>query len=134
MSAYLTAAKKAEIAKQIRVPHKKGIILLLTEVTNAVAHDVADGIDVDFDAEVAQAITAADIPGKATTAVGLAVTAADIPGAVDTYLATKVSANVAELNQDTSAAYVEAEVQAIADKVDALIAALVAAGLMIGPI
>jgi acetolactate synthase small subunit len=36
---------------------------------------------------------------------------------------------VADLNQDISASYVEAEVQAISDKVDAILAALRAAGL-----
>ena len=127
MTAYLTPAKQAEIAKQIRVPHKAGIALLLTEVTAAVAHDVAAGMDVDFDLEVAAAIVTADIPAG----VAAAITAADIPGLVDDYLATVVAANVLELDQNTSPAYVEAEVQAIADKVDALIAALVAAGLML---
>lgn len=40
------------------------------------------------------------------------------------------SAAVADLNQDISAAYVEAEVQAISDKVDALLAALRTAGIL----
>lgn len=40
------------------------------------------------------------------------------------------AAVVADLNQDISATYVEAEVQAISDKVDALLAALRAAGLL----
>jgi acetolactate synthase small subunit len=39
-------------------------------------------------------------------------------------------AAIADLNQDISAAYVEAEVQAISDKVDALLAALRSAGLL----
>lgn len=42
----------------------------------------------------------------------------------------KRSAAVADLSQDISATYVEAEVQAISDKVDELLAALRAAGLM----
>ena len=51
------------------------------------------------------------------------------------YIDTKVgslsqAATVAPLAQDVSATYVEAEVQAISDKVDAIIAALKAAGLM----
>lgn len=51
------------------------------------------------------------------------------------YIDTKVgslsqAATVAPLAQDISAAYVEAEVQAISTKVDAIIAALKAAGLM----
>lgn len=37
---------------------------------------------------------------------------------------------IADLNQDISVTYVEAEVQAISDKVDALLAALRAAGLL----
>lgn len=37
---------------------------------------------------------------------------------------------VADLDQDISATYVEAEVQAISDKVDALLAALRAAGAL----
>lgn len=40
------------------------------------------------------------------------------------------AAAVADLDQDISATYVEAEVQAISDKVDALLAALRAAGLV----
>lgn len=40
------------------------------------------------------------------------------------------SAEVADLNQDISATYVEAEVQAISDKVDEILAALKASGLM----
>ena len=39
-------------------------------------------------------------------------------------------AAVADLNQDISAAYVEAEVQAISDKVDALLASLRAGGFI----
>lgn len=39
-------------------------------------------------------------------------------------------AAVPDLNQDVSAAYVEAEVQAISDKVDALLAALRAANII----
>lgn len=39
-------------------------------------------------------------------------------------------AAVADLNQDVSAAYVEAEVQAISDKVDELLASLRAAGII----
>jgi hypothetical protein len=42
----------------------------------------------------------------------------------------KPSTVITALAQNTSATYVEAEVQAIADKVDALIAALKVAGLM----
>ena len=38
--------------------------------------------------------------------------------------------NVAALSQDVSETYVEAEVQAISDKVDAILAALKASGLM----
>lgn len=37
---------------------------------------------------------------------------------------------VADLNQDISATYVEAEVQAISDKMDELLAALRAAGML----
>jgi len=37
---------------------------------------------------------------------------------------------IADLNQDISAAYVEAEVQAISDKVDAILVALRAAGVV----
>jgi len=37
---------------------------------------------------------------------------------------------IADLNQDISASYTEAEVQAISDKVDALLAALRTAGLL----
>lgn len=44
--------------------------------------------------------------------------------------ASKQAANVAALGQDISATYVEAEVQAISDKVDAILVALKAAGLM----
>lgn len=40
------------------------------------------------------------------------------------------AAAVADLNQDISTTYVEAEVQAISDKVDALLASLRAAGLL----
>lgn len=40
------------------------------------------------------------------------------------------AAAVADLNQDISAAYVEAEVQAISDKVDALLASLRTAGVL----
>lgn len=43
------------------------------------------------------------------------------------------AANVAELNLTASVAYDAAELQEVADKVDALIAALVAAGLMEAP-
>ena len=43
------------------------------------------------------------------------------------------AANVAELNLTTSVAYDAAELQEVADKVDAVIAALVAAGLMEAP-
>lgn len=39
-------------------------------------------------------------------------------------------ANVADLGQDISGTYVEAEVQAISDKVDELLAAMRASGLM----
>ena len=39
-------------------------------------------------------------------------------------------AAVTDLNQDISAAYVEAEVQAISDKVDELLASLRAAGII----
>tara|TARA_R110002012_G_scaffold272092_2_gene457546 strand:- start:932 stop:1231 length:300 start_codon:yes stop_codon:yes gene_type:complete len=39
-------------------------------------------------------------------------------------------AAIADLDQDISAAYVEAEVQALSDKVDALLAALRTAGLL----
>ncbi len=39
-------------------------------------------------------------------------------------------AAVADLNQDISATYVEAEVQALSDKVDALLAAMRTAGLL----
>jgi acetolactate synthase small subunit len=39
-------------------------------------------------------------------------------------------AAVADLDQDISATYVEAEVQAISDKVDALLAAMRTAGLL----
>ena len=49
------------------------------------------------------------------------------------YIYTKLGtqgAAVADLNQDLSAAYVEAEVQAISDKVDALLASLRAAGII----
>jgi hypothetical protein len=42
----------------------------------------------------------------------------------------KQAAAVADLNQDISAAYVEAEVQAISDKVDALLAALRTSGAL----
>ena len=41
-----------------------------------------------------------------------------------------VAAAVADLDQDISASYTEAEVQAISDKVDALLAALRTAGLV----
>lgn len=37
---------------------------------------------------------------------------------------------IADLNQDISASYVEAEVQAISDKVDAILAALRSAGVI----
>lgn len=43
------------------------------------------------------------------------------------------AANVAELNLTASVAYDAAELQEVADKVDAVIAALVAAGLMEAP-
>lgn len=40
------------------------------------------------------------------------------------------AAGVADLNQDISASYTEAEVQAISDKVDALLASLRTAGIL----
>ena len=42
----------------------------------------------------------------------------------------KQAAAVADLDQDISASYTEAEVQAISDKVDALLAALRTAGVL----
>jgi len=53
----------------------------------------------------------------------------DLKKYIDTKLGTQGAA-VADLNQDISAAYVEAEVQAISDKVDALLASLRAAGII----
>ena len=53
----------------------------------------------------------------------------DLKKYIDTKLGTQGAA-VADLNQDVSAAYVEAEVQAISDKVDALLASLRAAGII----
>jgi len=54
----------------------------------------------------------------------------DVLDEVALAIAAHKSAAVADLNQDISAAYVEAEVQAISDKVDALLAALRTAGLL----
>ena len=53
----------------------------------------------------------------------------DLKKYIDTKLGTQGAA-VADLNQDVSAAYVDAEVQAISDKVDALLASLRAAGII----
>lgn len=44
-----------------------------------------------------------------------------------------VAANVAELEMTASETYDDADTQAVADKIDAVIAALVAAGLMAEP-
>ena len=55
----------------------------------------------------------------------------DLKAQIDTKVGSlSQAAAVAPLAQDISAAYVEAEVQAISTKVDAIIAALKAAGLM----
>ena len=54
----------------------------------------------------------------------------DVLDEVALAIAAHKSANIADLNQDISAAYVEAEVQAISDKIDAILAALKTAGLM----
>lgn len=64
---------------------------------------------------------------------GLPITIADVTGlqtALDAKLTAVEGAAVADLAQDISAAYVEAEVQAISDKVDALLASLRAAGII----
>ena len=53
----------------------------------------------------------------------------DLKKYIDTKLGTQGAA-VTDLNQDISAAYVEAEVQAISDKVDELLASLRAAGII----
>lgn len=54
----------------------------------------------------------------------------DLKSYIDAKLTATQGAAVADLNQDVSAAYVEAEVQAISDKVDALLAALRAANII----
>lgn len=54
----------------------------------------------------------------------------DLKSYIDGKLTATQGAAVPDLNQDVSAAYVEAEVQAISDKVDALLAALRAANII----
>lgn len=70
-------------------------------------------------------LTAAGPIGTSTTA-----SPQEIVDVVFAGSAVAQAAAVADLNQDISASYVEAEVQAISDKVDALLAALRTAGLL----
>ncbi len=58
----------------------------------------------------------------------------DILSAIDTAIGAAVDGlgqdNIALLEQDISAGFVEAEVQAISDKVDAILTALIASGII----
>ena len=72
-------------------------------------------------AAIAAAKTAAGVRQDQKAAVGAALTSV---------AANHKAATVAALALNVSAAYVEAEAQSVADKVDAVIAALKAAGLM----
>lgn len=80
MSAYLTATKQAEIAKQLRVPHKAGVLKMVSEIAAAIAAH------------------------KAAKVTAIALT--------------------------PSETYTASELKAVADKLDAVIAALKTAGLM----
>jgi hypothetical protein len=130
MTAYLSAAKKAAIKKQMRAPNKSDVEYLLNEVALAIAAD-APGEDI-----AAALVTATTGPSGVLhawldtecAAAGIVDNAADalIAAAFTAHKAAVVTA----LAQDTSSTYVEAEVQAIATKVDAILTALKAANLM----
>lgn len=80
---------------------------------------------------MAKSLFALKREGSSTPAFEVSVDAGAVTVEVEgnAILAEQQSA-IADLNQDISATYVEAEVQAISDKVDAILAALRAHGLI----
>jgi pyruvoyl-dependent arginine decarboxylase (PvlArgDC) len=113
---YLTAAKQLTIKNRMREDMKKDAEILLTEVAAGLA---ADAPGEDIATAIGLAIS------QPAGAIHVAYDAADVA----TTLAHR-AAVVAALAQDISTTYVEAEVQAISTKLDAVIAALKTAGLM----
>ena len=130
MTAYLSAVKKAAIKKQMREPNKKDVGIILDEVASAIAAD-APGEDI-----AAALVTATTGPSGALhvwldtecAAAGIVDNAAD--ALISAAFTAHKAGVVAALAQDISSTYVEAEVQAISTKVDAILTALKAANLM----
>lgn len=153
MAAYLSAAKKAAILARMRSPLKASVQILLDETALAVAQGVTDAgtnggtaitaaIDNDpagaiytaAQSWIGDAIDAAIVENGAIEDAINATPESDLSLALTAHFegirADYAASNVADLDQDVSAAYVEAEVQAISDKVDAILSALKSAGVM----
>lgn len=107
----------------------------------------SDGLAYDLKTKVAEVIAAVnDLNDTLTTESAATLTAAvdaleasvdtaetgllDRVTAIEALDVLEAQADVADLGQDISAEYVEAEVQAISDKVDAILAALRSAGVL----
>jgi hypothetical protein len=127
MAAYLSAAKKAAIKARMRAPNKTDIGVILDEVAVAIA---ADGGDPATAIDTAIATGGAIVVAIDATAEPLSALSSALTSYFEAIRPDYAANNVADLDQDVSAGYVEAEVQAISDKVDAILLALKSAGVM----
>jgi len=116
--ATLTSGVINAIVDRVRVPNKIGLRYMLTQIAAAIAAD----IDAEVSGDIAAAISAA-----ITAELGAE---GDITAAIEGALAAIQAGNIPDLNQDISATYVEAEVQAISDKVDTILGALKTNGII----
>jgi predicted RecA/RadA family phage recombinase len=108
-------------------------VFTLTKNTAADVIAIGDALYLDSDGEIDPAYTEGltDFIGYAVSASGNGTTTVDVLLVGGNSNTGVQVANIAELDQNISGTYVEAEVQAISDKVDALLAALKTAGVMI---
>jgi predicted RecA/RadA family phage recombinase len=108
-------------------------VFTITKNTAADVISIGDPLYLDSDGEIDPAYTEGltNFIGYAVSASGNGTTTVDVLLVGGNSNTGVQVANIADLDQTISGAYVQAEVQAISDKVDALLVALKTAGVMI---